>query len=242
MIQGLLKGIKMQSLSLHSLKAVMGDKEIYKGQGKIEELPNRPSKCLGRQIPKGFMEEVSDCSIWGQSGHSALDGWAGIVGVGQQEPQAEGAQRAPTDTVVMRMVIYIKGTDGETRCLLLLRLDFRDRRLTIPMGSPTDPAWDLGRSAERLGNWTAGLVFFPFPHSTGALACWITWSAPASLPGPQFPHLQNQEVELGCSRSNTCDFVMMMKGDGKVYLCIFRASLRKEWERIGTRLHMTVEI
>lgn len=61
----------------------MRDKEIYKGLGKIEDLPKRSSKCLGRQIPKGFVEEVSDCSLWDQSGRKALDGWARKVGVGQ---------------------------------------------------------------------------------------------------------------------------------------------------------------
>lgn len=60
----------------------MGDKEIYKGQGKIENLKTS-SKSLGRQMPKGFVEDVSDCSLWDQSCLMALDGWAGMVGVRQ---------------------------------------------------------------------------------------------------------------------------------------------------------------
>lgn len=40
-----------------------GDKEINKGQGKIEDLQKTSWKSLGRQIPKGFVEKVSDCSL-----------------------------------------------------------------------------------------------------------------------------------------------------------------------------------
>ena len=49
----------------------------------MEDLQKRTSKCLGRQIPKDLVEELSDCSLWNQSGCRALDGWAEMVRIGQ---------------------------------------------------------------------------------------------------------------------------------------------------------------